>query len=195
MKYKDSQGNWVSIALPSLDSMPVGTIVDYDGQTSDIPNGWQTYGTGQIKKISQTTPTSAQIVDGYNTSTTDGYSSNYINNNIASKVLYEDNTGTLGNISLNDNVDNYNYFVFSGVDKDSPTSTSMNMIMFKGIGNTLKGSIPTVESGSVSITTRKYTYSGSNLTFASQYHVTTAQGLTNPFSYSNFIVRKIIGYK
>lgn len=33
----------------------------------------------RIKKVSQTTPTQAQIVDGYSTSTTDGYSCNYIN--------------------------------------------------------------------------------------------------------------------
>ena len=34
----------------------------------------------RIEKVSQTTPTSAQIVDGYSTSTTDGYSANYVNN-------------------------------------------------------------------------------------------------------------------
>lgn len=33
----------------------------------------------RIKKVSQTTPTSSQIVDGYSESTTDGYSANYIN--------------------------------------------------------------------------------------------------------------------
>ena len=33
----------------------------------------------RIKKVSQTTPIQAQIVDGYSTSTTDGYSANYVN--------------------------------------------------------------------------------------------------------------------
>ena len=33
----------------------------------------------RIKKVSQTTPVQAQIVDGYSTSTTDGYSANYVN--------------------------------------------------------------------------------------------------------------------
>lgn len=33
----------------------------------------------RIKKVSETTPVQAQIVDGYSTSTTDGYSANYIN--------------------------------------------------------------------------------------------------------------------
>ena len=33
----------------------------------------------RIKKVSQTTPTTAQVVDGYSTSTNDSYSCNYIN--------------------------------------------------------------------------------------------------------------------
>ena len=46
----------------------------------------------RIKKVSQTTPVQAQIVDGYSTSTTDGYSANYINQktNIISAYRTED---------------------------------------------------------------------------------------------------------
>lgn len=33
----------------------------------------------RIKKVSQTTPVTAQVVDGYSTSTTDAYSANYVN--------------------------------------------------------------------------------------------------------------------
>lgn len=36
----------------------------------------------RIKKVSQTTSTQAQVVDGYSTSTSDSYSCNYVNNNI-----------------------------------------------------------------------------------------------------------------
>ena len=36
----------------------------------------------RIKKVSQTTPTQAQVVDGYSTSTTDSYSANYVNGKI-----------------------------------------------------------------------------------------------------------------
>lgn len=43
----------------------------------------------RIKKVSQTTPTQAQVVDGYSTSTTDSYSCNYVNNNITNaKILW-----------------------------------------------------------------------------------------------------------
>lgn len=34
----------------------------------------------RIKKVSETTSTQAQVVDGYSTSTTDSYSCNYVNN-------------------------------------------------------------------------------------------------------------------
>lgn len=153
MKYKYN-GQWVDLSIKALDSMPVGTIVEFDGQISDIPNGWQ-----------QDT----------------------------SNILYEDSTGTMGDITLSDNVDNYNYFLVSGVDKDN-ASSAMNMIMFK-CGNTIRGTETTISGSDMGAwTTRTYTYSGKNLTFSSQYYTTIAHGW-NTFNYNNFIVRKIIGYK
>ena len=41
----------------------------------------------RIKKVSQTTPVQAQIVDGYSESTTDGYSCNYVNEEIKRNVI------------------------------------------------------------------------------------------------------------
>ena len=43
MKYKYN-GEWVDLSIKALDSMPVGTIVDYDGEASDIPTGWENVG-------------------------------------------------------------------------------------------------------------------------------------------------------
>lgn len=40
MKYKDN-GQFKPIYVKALDSMPVGTEVDFDGQASDIPVGWE----------------------------------------------------------------------------------------------------------------------------------------------------------
>lgn len=62
------------------ESLPVGTIVDFDGSASDIPVGWEAYGTGQIKKVAPTTSIQAQVVNTYNTSDSDTYSCDYINN-------------------------------------------------------------------------------------------------------------------
>ena len=38
MKYKYN-GEWVDLSIKALDSMPVGTQVEYTG--TDIPNGWE----------------------------------------------------------------------------------------------------------------------------------------------------------
>ena len=42
MKYKNpNTGNFDTLYVKALDSMPVGTEVDFDGQASDIPVGWE----------------------------------------------------------------------------------------------------------------------------------------------------------
>ena len=40
MKYK-LNGNWVDLSIKALDSMPVGSVVDFDGSVADIPTGWE----------------------------------------------------------------------------------------------------------------------------------------------------------
>lgn len=47
----------------------------------------------RIKKVSQTTSTQAQVVDGYSTSTTDSYSANYVNN-LTGKLLWTNSSPT-----------------------------------------------------------------------------------------------------
>lgn len=45
----------------------------------------------RIKKVSETTPTMASIVDGYSTSTQDGYSCNYVNDRIETEYSSTNN--------------------------------------------------------------------------------------------------------
>ena len=79
-----STGTLETVYVKALDSMPVGTIVDYDGQASDIPTGWETYGTGQIKKTSEARPLTGHIVNTYSESQENAYSCNYVNGIIES---------------------------------------------------------------------------------------------------------------
>lgn len=50
-----STGNLERVYVKALDSMPVGTEVDFDGQTSNIPVGWEevtnpdSYSTNEVK--------------------------------------------------------------------------------------------------------------------------------------------------
>ena len=87
-----STGNLEEVYVRALDGMPVGTIVDYDGQASDIPTGWTTYGTGQIKKTSETRPLGATVVNAYDNSQINAYSTQYIDN-INTYSTTETNTG------------------------------------------------------------------------------------------------------
>lgn len=134
------------------------------------------------------------ITNQYSVATDKGYSANYINNNLSSKVLYENATGAgqEANLVLSDNVDNYTYFLFLGFDKDD-ANTGIQMFFFKQPNSKLRGDKCEVSSTGYSITTRIYTYSGKNLTFNSQYYYTLQQG--SVFSYPNFRVQKVIGYK
>ena len=44
MKYRDpNTGQLKELSLKAADTLPVGTIVDYDGET--VPEGWEKYGT------------------------------------------------------------------------------------------------------------------------------------------------------
>jgi hypothetical protein len=51
------------------------------------------------------------ITNQYSVATDKGYSANYINNNVKGTVLYENSTGTGGNVTLSDNYTNYSYLV------------------------------------------------------------------------------------
>lgn len=39
MKYKDIDGNWKELSIKASDTLPIGTIVEYDGDT--IPSGYE----------------------------------------------------------------------------------------------------------------------------------------------------------
>lgn len=54
MKYNDN-GIWKDLTVKVSDTLPIGTELDFDGEVSDIPDGWQqttdvnTYSTNEIK--------------------------------------------------------------------------------------------------------------------------------------------------
>lgn len=76
----------------------------------------------RIKKVSQTTPTQAQVVDGYSTSTTDCYSCNYVNTNFETKgvkLFTASGSGTSsGNINLDDTITDYDLIEVYGYTSD-----------------------------------------------------------------------------
>ena len=68
--------------------------------------------THYIIKAKNTTPTMASIVDAYSTSTTDGYSANYVNEKFEGTILYNNPNGSTGDISLSSSISNFTYLEF-----------------------------------------------------------------------------------
>ncbi len=70
----------------------------------------------RIRKVSQTTPTQAQVVDGYSTSEVDSYSCNYVNNTfeIKGKIIWTNSDPTSDfnpqTITLDESLDNYDMY-------------------------------------------------------------------------------------
>ena len=48
MKYKYN-GQWVDVNIKALDSLPIGSEIDFTGSVSDIPTGWE-----QVSKVGDT---------------------------------------------------------------------------------------------------------------------------------------------
>lgn len=80
-------GNFEKVYVKALDSLPVGTIVDYVGQSSDIPIGWEIIsGENKIQKTSETRALARKTVNTHSESTTDAYCCDYVNNIVKGKA-------------------------------------------------------------------------------------------------------------
>lgn len=78
MKYNDN-GEYKDIYVKSFDTLPVGAIVEFDGQT--IPDGWTDIGNNKIQKTSQYIEGGSSLSNEYGTSDSNGYTQEYINTN------------------------------------------------------------------------------------------------------------------
>lgn len=132
--------------------------------------------------------------NNYSTSTTNPYSADYANNTILGTVLYENTTGTTGNITLSDNIENYDYVEIQSyvIYTDTPVYTNT-------------GRIPTISAGRIHINNffiaaslpfmaynKRISISNKSLTVASDRYYSTAGGSAEG-SYT--YITKIIGYK
>lgn len=95
----------------------------------------------RIKKVSQTTSTQAQVVDGYSTSTTDSYSCNYVNG-ITGKILWAnsnpDDDFVAQTVTLSESLSNYDKYEI--IFKQGSGSSDLR-VLSTGIIPTLYGTI------------------------------------------------------
>lgn len=118
----------------------------------------------RIKKVSQPTPIipgTAQITDTYSTSTTDGYSCNYVNG-FTPVELYNNTTGATGNITLSDSVSNYSYLEVYGY--NNAVGGSIYTKYDVSSGQDLSLFIVGTNGSQTRLVTTVYTVSGTTLT-------------------------------
>lgn len=116
-----------------------------------------------IIKVTQSAPVQAQIVGTYTESAIDGYSCNYVNK-FEPVELYNDTTGTGGDVALSDSVSNYSYLEIYGYESINNTQVyaKYDLSLSKDL-NLFGGSIQ--QSGNLfRITASSYTVSGTTLT-------------------------------
>lgn len=99
-----------------------------DGLTTfNLPNIVQPYITqNYIIKAFQSSGVVANVAQTDTDSDTDVYGCNYINEHLVGTILYNDTTGSRGDITLSDNASNYKYIeVFGFADTDKYTSVKI----------------------------------------------------------------------
>ena len=148
----------------------------------------------RIRKTGAVTPTKANIVDSYNTSTTDGYSANYINGlntystteqrigtylgkPLYRKVIYYTHTSTIGdtnntvNINIPHNISNFEECVFVDIIKRPYKFPRFN---WDTTNNRLQGvCISSVDGADIILRIINDTWQASTWTFILEYTKTT----------------------
>lgn len=143
-----------------------------------------------IRKISQTPPTMASIVNTYSTSEEDGYSCNYINQALDNKVvLYDNSNGTNGNITLSDDASNFAYLLVYW--KSSWNSTRHGCAIAPPYANKWSLFESVVGAGSDNAT---YTNIAIYYIGGTQFNLDKASDYSGNNS-NIFYITKIVGYK
>lgn len=122
-------GNLEKVYVKALDSLPVGTEVDFTGSASDIPLGWEAIsGQNKIKKTSETRAVAGKILNVKSGSTTDTYSSDYINDLIVTENV------SVTNIAVNSKETVYKLFTIPSKAEYTPIAITLNSTGGAGSG-------------------------------------------------------------
>ena len=144
-----------------------------------------------IIKATNTTPTMASVVNQTNSSTEDSYSCNYANEHYGGVVLYENATGTSGNITLSDDISNYRYIEITwGVNGE--TQITRDVRKYEAFDGMYINYLRTYITNALYLYATMGTISGTTLTITKY-----SRGQYNNQSYDgNFnSIYKIVGYK
>lgn len=132
------------------------------------------------------------ISNEYGTSQEIGYSQEYANEHYGGTILYNNPSGTSGNITLSDDISNYSFIDVTTINKDTPTETygtyrfDTSLSSFRMMGTS-------IGTNSYYILEKKYTKGTNILTASSGRIYNSSSGASS--NYEPISIIKIVGYK
>ena len=139
-----------------------------------------------------------QVLNTYNTSTTDTYSCNYINNNFQTKgtTLYNDATGSTGTITLSETSANYSYLevYYKSAHTSGIISSKVDVSLGTANDIVLMGMSSSSATTHMYMAVCIYTLSGTSLT-PTNYREYNAYNNTVDASSNKINIFKVVGYK
>lgn len=134
----------------------------------------------------------SEVVNEHSTSETDVYSANYVNNNfqLEGEVLYSNDTGTTGNVTLSKNVSNYSYLEIFYTSSGYISSKKIDL----SLSNTFILNLPFIYDDAYYDRMSKYSVANNTITFDS--NLTINSNFSSVHSgVAEITIKKVIGYK
>lgn len=133
------------------------------------------------------------IKNTHTTSETDVYSANYVNEKIEGTILYNNSSGTTGDITLSDNISNYSTIEFYAINSDD-SDESLGIYKFETNKSKFLIQGNNVTSNSFSIFVKEYIIdTNNNKKLNASIGRLYANNQTS--NYEVFKITKVIGYK
>lgn len=147
----------------------------------------------KIKKTTKTAMLKGIVENSLSSnSETNAPSVNAVKDGMNGKVLYEDTSGTGGNVPLNDDLSNYKYIEVYTRDKDVSTIIYPVRKFEVKIGNSINIFTNSVDTSKATISNQRYTMNTNELTRISYW---VWQSTRSPFEYVTQMIYKVVGYK
>jgi len=142
-----------------------------------------------IKKVSETTPTMASVINTHSNSTTDTYSCDYLNGT----VLYENASGANNNVTLSDSINNYSYIEIYSRWYTGLSVPAVKLAVGYIQNNQFVISFNTLDGGHPIIYAKLYSISGASITKVDwHYYVIDT---TEYATWDALYITKVVGYK
>lgn len=198
--YYNDNGTATQFKVTAYDTLPVGAIVEYNGQT--VPSGWADIGNNQIQKTSQYIEGGASLSNEYGTSNENGYTQQYINglSTYEQEDIYNNENGTNASFQLTNNASDYDYLEVFFADAANKAGRMLSVKATTYTTGTLEipmtMSFRAISGAQLYLKTATVFINGTACTFGRNVTATiTTSGTSLASSTVDLYIYKIVGYK